>query len=188
MPIKETNSRPHLITINKHTNQQNTMKVTLSAFLVLISTYGTAFAQNYPASVPLSATPNGCSMYGDGGDVDPTNSGKPQKFRAAYGHCGVAPTAWLFQMPPDEKSEKVILLDTLSLTHIKKSERFEAVECFVGKKKIYANAFAHGKWANRDAYDIKAGSGLIRVWVPNADQKRFVEVPITGMTCSRDLP
>jgi hypothetical protein len=182
MPTEATDPRPRQKLMSKF--MFNKIISTMSAAgVVLFLLSGGAVA--FSPYLPDGAEPKGCEIETDSG-INP-KSEKPQKFRVARGHCGEGQTAWLFMMPSDAKSGSVVLVDSLPLVYLKKGEDFVLAECSVGGKKVVENIFAHGKWA-KGAYDVKAGAGLIRAWVPNAERTKFVEMPIAGMKCSRDLP
>jgi hypothetical protein len=140
----------------------------------------------YPPPDPAKTViPKGCVIEGG---LQPSNTPqkeKEPKIEVRYGNCGNVYTAWLVQIPFDEKPRSVILLDTLSVPLRKKQpETFDHVSCYISKKMVHELAFSLGKWANGDATEIKAGRGLQRVWKADIEQRKFVEVPIpANMRC-----
>lgn len=152
--------------------------------LLLLTEIGVAAASSEQSSPDYP--PKGCKIIQKDGVM--AGAGKPQKFHVALGRCGKVWTAWLFLKQLGVEPGNVVILDILQLPILKESESVNLAGgvCLIGKKPILENIILLAKWNNHKY--IKAGTGIVHVWLPNVQRKRFVKTPITDMICYRDQP
>jgi len=126
--------------------------------------------------------PAGCTILQQDGVV--AGAAKPQPFRVALGRCGAAWAAWLL----GGESGRTVVLDALPRAALKENESVNLAggACAAGKKPILENIILLAEW--RDHASIKAGTGLVRAWLPDTRRKHFVAMPIANMVCYRDQP
>lgn len=109
---------------------------------------------------------------------------KPQKLQVVLGDCGGKRNAWLVS----HQGGRTILLDSLALPPPAAGESLDMAggACLARKKPIMENIILHAHWGDRSA--IRAGSGLIHVWLPDTRTRKFTELPLAGVSCQRDQP